>query len=264
MVSPIFLKLGGSLITDKTEAESVRDYVLGRLAEEIVLAKQGDQNLRLVLGHGSGSFGHVPAAKYNTRAGVFSSEDWVGFTHVSDAALRLNRLVVGALVAAGLPAISISPSASAICEDGHLHTINTTSITTALDHGLIPVIHGDVAFDTVRGGTIVSTEEVMACLAPKLRPQWLLLAGETEGVYDQHKKTIPHISYDSLPEIRAALGGSRGTDVTGGMATKVEAMLALTQAEEGLRVRVFSGLVAGLVQELLLRPETAVGTCLTA
>ena len=35
---------------------------------------------------------------------------------------------------------------------------------------------GDVAFDALRGGTIVFTEEAMAALAGALRPSWLLLA----------------------------------------------------------------------------------------
>jgi len=262
---PIFLKLGGSLITDKTKPETIREDVLHRVAQEIATAKRGNPQLRLVLGHGSGSFGHVAAAQYGTRQGVQSGADWYGFTAVSDAALRLNRAVTNALFQAGISAISLSPSASAVCTNGRLHTLNTHTMQQALAHDLVPVIHGDVAFDTAIGSTIVSTEEVMVCLAPTLKPNWLLLAGETDGVYDLQKQTIPHISQQNLPEIQRALGGSRGTDVTGGMASKVASMLALTQAQEGLRVRVFSGLQSGNVQQLLQNQSTAkqaIGTVL--
>ena len=145
---PIFLKLGGSLITDKTKAETIRHDVLQRVVQEIATAKQQNPSLKLVLGHGSGSFGHVAAAKYGTRQGVDGPENWYGFTDVSDAALRLNRAVTNALFQAGVPAISLSPSASAVCANGRLHTLSTQTIETALDNGLVPVIHGDVAFDT--------------------------------------------------------------------------------------------------------------------
>lgn len=248
---PIFLKLGGSLITDKTKPETIREDVLHRVAQEIATAKKQNPSLRLVLGHGSGSFGHVAGAKYGTRQGVKSPWDWYGFTAVSDAALRLNRAVTSALFQAGIPAISVSPSASAVCTNGRLHTLDTSSIQRALAHSLVPVIHGDVAFDTEIGGTIVSTEEVMVCLAPTLQPEWLLLAGETDGVYDLQKQTIPHIDEQNLPAVQKALGGSRGTDVTGGMASKVASMLNLTKAQDRLKVRVFSGLQEGNIQTLL-------------
>src|SRR5690606_3643969 len=103
MTKLIFLKLGGSLITDKTAEEQLRPDVLARLAEEIATARAVQPDLRLVVGHGSGSFGHVAAARYDTRAGVRGPEAWAGFAEVSASAARLNRLVGDALLAASVP-----------------------------------------------------------------------------------------------------------------------------------------------------------------
>ena len=258
----IFLKLGGSLITDKTGVEAVRAEVLARLAQEINDARQANPNLQLVLGHGSGSFGHVVAAKYGTRRGVAGSAAWRGFAEVSASAMRLNALVKEALLAAGVPAITLSPSASVGCENGRIAHIAAAPIAAALAAGLVPIVHGDVAFDSQIGGTIVSTEEVMMALAPTLRPAWLLLAGETAGVYDQQGATIPLITPHNLADIEAALGGSRGTDVTGGMASKVRGMLALAAQQPQMAIRIFSGLEAGVLEQVLAEPETAVGTLL--
>ncbi len=263
-MSLIFLKLGGSLITDKTGVEAARPAVLARLAGEIQQARQANPGLRLLLGHGSGSFGHVAGAKYGTRQGVHTPQGWRGFAEVSAAALRLNRLVTEALLAAGIPAVSLPPRASVMCADGRITSMATPPIQAALAAGLLPVIHGDVAFDTMRGGTIVSTEELLAALAPKLRPAWLLLAGETEGVLDLAGEVIPRITPESLPQVEAALGGSRGTDVTGGMAAKVRDMLALVTEQPALRIRIFSGLRPGALRRLLAAPDTAVGTELSA
>jgi isopentenyl phosphate kinase len=260
MENVLFLKLGGSLITDKKGVEAVREDVLNRLAAEIRQAREAAPDMLLLLGHGSGSFGHVAGAKHGTRQGVQSPEQWLGFTEVSAAALRLNRLVVEALLAAGIPTMSFAPSASVQCENGRITDIAVAPIQAALAAGLLPVTHGDVAFDRVKGGTIVSTEEVMMALAAALRPSWLLLAGETEGVYDQAGQIIPHISQQTLPEIEDALRGSRGTDVTGGMASKVRAMLALVNDQPQLTIRIFSGLKATEVTKVLLNPDTNSGT----
>lgn len=259
----LFLKLGGSLLTDKTGVEALRQDVLARVAEDIASARAADASLRLVLGHGSGSFGHVAAAQYGTRNGAATPEQWRGFAIVSDAAARLNRAVVAALLAAGVPAVSFPPSAAVRCRDGQIVSQTLAApVTAALAAGLIPVIYGDVAFDETRGGTIVSTEEVMMSLATDLSPAWLLLAGETAGVYDAAGDVIPAITPETLAAVLPALGGSRGTDVTGGMAAKVVQMLDLTAAQPGLRVRIFSGLEAGALAAVLGRPDYTVGTVL--
>ena len=253
----IFLKLGGSLLTDKTGREALRPQVLQRVAAEIAAARQEQPQLNLILGHGSGSFGHVAAGQHGTRDGVHTPAQWHGFAAVSDAAARLNRQVCAALLAAGVPAVSLSPSASAVCKDGALVTLATRPVQLALKAGLVPLVYGDVAFDTVRGGTIISTEDVLSFLAGIFRPEWLLLAGNTDGVYDQQGQVIPHLTAENLPHYAAALGGSGGTDVTGGMVGKVQAMLDLAGRHPGLQMRIFSGLVPGNIQALLTRPESS-------
>ena len=260
MADVIFLKLGGSLITDKTGVEAVREANLARLANEIREAREKNPAIKLLLGHGSGSFGHVAGAKHDTRQGVQTTEQWRGFAEVSSAASRLNKVVIAALMKAGVPAVSLQPSASAVCADGLIETLATQPVTMALQAGLVPVIFGDVAFDTVRGGTIISTEEVMMFLANELRPTWLLLAGETPGVLDQNGEVVPQITEESLSEILEALGGSRGTDVTGGMLSKVQAMLDLVANHPQIKIRIFTGLEAGQVKKTLLSPSESSGT----
>jgi isopentenyl phosphate kinase len=259
----IFLKLGGSLLTDKTAVEVVRVDVLRRLAAEIAGALQESSDEAIVLGHGSGSFGHVAAARYGTRAGVTSPAQWYGYAAVADAAARLNRQVVAALLAANVPAVALAPSAMALVENGVLRGWPGEVLMRACDAGLVPVVYGDVAFDTVRGGTIVSTEEVFDYLATALGPRVLLLAGEVSGVLDASGAVVPRITPGSYETVAASLGASRGTDVTGGMVTKVEQMLALVQRVPALTVRIFSGLEPGLLGAAL-RDATDAGTVISA
>jgi isopentenyl phosphate kinase len=239
----LFLKLGGSLITDKTREKSVRGDVLARLADEIASAIP-TLPAPLLLGHGSGSFGHAAAKRHNTRAGVSTPEQWRGFAEVSVAAQQLNRIVADALHAAGVPVFSVAPSSSVRCEDGRIAHIDIAPLARALEHGVVPLVMGDVAFDTARGGTIISTEEIFGYLAQHFPVRRVLLAGETDGVYASmdDQRVLEHITPHDWDAISGGLGGSRGADVTGGMAAKVRDMLALAQAHPALSIHIFSGL----------------------
>lgn len=267
----VFLKLGGSLLTDKTRPQALRGHVLARLAAEIAAALRDRPDLRLVIGHGSGSFGHVAASRYGTRTGVHTPEQWRGYAEVARVAAELNRLVVNALAEAGVPALRLQPSASALCHDGELRTLDERPLVAALRHGLAPVVHGDVALDDVRGGTIISTEEIFRWLAPRLNPRRVVLVGEVVGVLTADPASgvrgelVAEITPATLPDLAQALGGSRGVDVTGGMVAKVAEMLALAQATPSLAaVQVISGWAPGLVRAVLADPTHRAGTRITA
>ena len=271
VAGPVFAKLGGSLITDKRRAEATRPEVIERLAQEIAEARRIKPDLRLVVGHGSGSFGHVYGQRYGTRNGVHTTAQWYGYAVTADAAARLNRIVVGALLAAGLPAWSIQPGASLRCVDGRVVDGPLDAVATALARGLTPVVYGDVALDDVRGGTIASTEEIFTWLAGPLRPQRLVLAGEVDGVYTADPlqrpdaQRIPVISQATLADVTRSLGASHGVDVTGGMAAKVQQALEMARHVPSLAsVVICSGLIVGNLLAALTEDEVSVGTRLQA
>lgn len=239
-----FLKLGGSLITDKRTPRTPRREVIARLTTEIESARAANPGLKLLLGHGSGSFGHVPAKKHGTRQGVVSSEQWQGFAEVWYEAATLNRIVMETLHAAGLPAISFPASAGVTAKDGKVAVWNLAPLTTALENDLLPVVFGDVVFDTARGGTILSTEDIFTHLARQLQPKRILLAGLDEGVWADFPactQLISEITPENWEAVAASLGGSAATDVTGGMQSKVRAMLDLAVEIPGLEISIFSG-----------------------
>ena len=258
-----FLKLGGSLITDKASPQTPRPDVIARLADEIAQAQQARPDAQLLLGHGSGSFGHVEAKRHGTRAGVRSLDEWRGFAAVSVAAARLNRIVSDALQEFGVTAITFQPSASARCRDGVIETLAIDPIVGALERRLAPLVYGDVAFDDVRGGTIISTEDIFRFLAQRLRPARVLLAGLEAGVYSDWpagRTVIPRITPDNAPRYLAALGGASATDVTGGMASKVGEMLALAGEIPGLQLQIFSGEIPSRVFAALTTSQPEFGT----
>jgi isopentenyl phosphate kinase len=260
--STVFLKLGGSLITDKHQPYTARHGVIGRLADETRQALDQNPHLRLLIGHGSGSFGHWAAKPYGTREGVHSPAQWRGYAQVSASASRLNRIVTDAFLGANVPVLSIQPSASAQCHAYSLQSLSTEPIRGALAQRLVPLLYGDVAFDDVHGGTIISTEDIFVFLAEDqdLRPSRILLLGEMPGVLDAAGDLVPRITPDTLPAFQSVLNGSSGVDVTGGMADKVTRMVELVRAFPDIKVHLFSGTAPGTLARVLANSMVDVGT----
>jgi isopentenyl phosphate kinase len=249
-----FLKLGGSLITDKNRPHTAHRQILARLAREISLARQQDPALSLLIGHGSGSFGHVAGKKYNTRLGVSTPQQWLGFAEVWRQARDLNEIVLEALDQAGLPVIAFPPSALVTARDGQVATWDIAPLAAALHAGFIPIINGDVIFDTIRGGTILSTEELFVHLLSYLHPSRILLAGLEDGVwldFPKREKLISAITPASFHQMTSSIKGSAAVDVTGGMYEKVLNMLSLLKMDPDLKILIFSALKSQTLYQAL-------------
>jgi isopentenyl phosphate kinase len=262
-----FVKFGGSAITDKTGQEAPDLATIRQLAAELRQAHTANAQQPLILGHGSGSFGHPYAARYGIHRGIAAGGDWMGFALTAAAALRLNRIVVDELLAAGVPALSLQPSATLRSTGGKLTTWDTTTIGRALAQGLVPVVHGDVSFDDSQGTAIISTEQLLVFLAEhtrELRPNRIIMVGET-GVYTADPRTtpnaqrIPRIDRHNIDEVLRGAGASHGADVTGGMRSKVELLWRLAEAQPGLSAQLI-GAAPGLFRRALLGQADGEGT----
>jgi isopentenyl phosphate kinase len=240
----IFLKLGGSLITNKDIPFSARKDTLRRLGSEILKAIDANPELKLLIGHGSGSFGHSIAAQFGTRSGIRSPEDWLGFQKVWWAAHQLNQIVIREFLDLGLPIISLPASASLVSMNKKVDQWNIQPIISSLKNHLLPIVFGDVVIDKKLGATIFSTEELFSFLANELHPKRILLAGKERGVfldYPRNQDLISIITPDTYPSISNKINASAFTDVTGGMTSKVRSMLDLIILDENLSVDIFSG-----------------------
>ncbi len=257
----LYLKLGGSLITDKLRACTPRLEGIRRCAQEIAEARRARPDLKLLLAHGSGSFGHHAAVQSG-----FGSEGVRGYAETGAAAARLNRIVAEVCMEEGLPVVSMPPSASALCDDGTLIELATRPIEIALEHDLIPLLFGDVAFDLTRGVTIASTEILFVYLAARLKPDRIVLAGQVNGVFsadplrEPQAERIPRITPSHFASVQAQLGSSHGVDVTGGMLTKVQLMVQLVREIPSIRAQIVSAETSGLLARALTGEDRDLGT----
>ena len=264
-----FIKLGGSLITDKNTPLTPRPLVIQRLAQELANVYRSGPHKPWIIGHGSGSYGHVVGKRYRIRTGVENREGWQGFVETGYIAGQLHRIVLAALLHAGLPVVSLPPSALVTCHQGAIIDVHLQPIRATLSHGLIPLTFGDVAFDKILGGVIVSTEEVFSALADSFPPSRFTLVGIVDGVFDadpfqnRQAQRIPHLRLDELSTLSTALGGSHGVDVTGGMAAKIQEMAALLHRHPHMKVHLISGEIPGRLEAHLNNPDAPLGTTLS-
>ncbi|MEM3736931.1 MAG: isopentenyl phosphate kinase [Candidatus Bathyarchaeia archaeon] len=259
----ILLKLGGSLITDKTKPFTARLDVMKRLAEEIHYAR-GNSSIKLIVSHGGGSFPHTPAREYQLHKGVIGSRSYRGVAEVQDAAARLNRMVVRALIDAGENALSINPSNCCVAESGLIQYMYLEPIRRSLHYNMIPVPYGDIGFDSARNFSIISTEEILSYITRKFsdegefKPKKIIMCGVVDGVYagdpsSASAKIIPEITPRNIDEIEKYLAGSSGIDVTGGMALKVKKLLQI--AKIGVTSEIINAANPGMLKRALLGEE---------
>ncbi len=219
------LKIGGALITDKSKDafEVPRMDVIRDISEQI----DGE----VVLVHGVGSFGHPHVRKYGLSA--------EGVVRTHHACLRLNSLVCEALIDAGKRPIPLHPLEFFTNPDYDL-------IASLIDDGFIPVMHGDVVYESGRF-RVMSGDEVVRLLAENLLPEAVGFASDTAVVAGG--KVVDVIDAgnvgDVIREVEAPAGKE---DVTGGMRGKLEEALRIARICD---VYVFSGLEINAIRRFL-------------
>lgn len=241
------LKLGGSVITVKDKPMTPRPEAIRRLAGEIAEA-----DVKLILIHGGGSYGHPVASRYGIAGGYRSEIQLRGFAETHQAMVKLNTLIVEALVEAGVPAIGVPPSSFIITTDGRITKLELQVLREMLKMGLTPVLYGDAVLDTRRGFTILSGDQLASRLAVELGAERLIYGVDIDGVYTKDPKRgkaelLERVTPSTLKELETA--SPTAVDVTGGMRAKVEE--ALRAAEMGVEVVILNAMREGVILKAL-------------
>lgn len=220
------LKIGGSVITDKSVPYKAKKDTLRKIAQALVLIKSP-----MIISHGVGSFAHTSAAKYGGKNGYTSR---LGIAKVARDAQEINRIVMDIFLEVGLPAISFSPRSFLLTEKGSVEKSLFDPLLEALKQGLIPVIHGDVIWDTVQKTTIYSGETSLHLFTQYLRRHEyevskIIQLCNVDGVLDEKNNVIPEITKQSWDKMKVYLQEMKVADVTGGMGHKIEEALQMTK-----------------------------------
>lgn len=229
------LKIGGSILTDKSQELKARPDVILRLAMEISERPEG-----LVLVHGAGSFGHIPAKRWGLPLS-FSRE---GLRETHSSVCRLTDMILDALAKAGVESLPVHPLSCLLLRDGRIDRFFQDGIREMLKDGIVPVLHGDVAMDSNRGAGIVSGDQLVAYLAVSMMPEVVALGSDVDGVLVSGRP-LSSLIREELSLFGKEIGASAGVDVTGGMRGKLEELLDL--ADRGIESVIFNAGTPGNV-----------------
>lgn len=250
----ILIKIGGGVITDKSVHYGLREDVLVRLAEEISEAHGELKDTKMIIGNGAGSFAHFSAHKYRTTEGFVGENSRIGMGWVRHDAVKLNQIVFEQLLTAKVPVFSFSPSSLMSVKDGKTQRVFMDSVVDAINKGIIPLVHGDVVVDAIKGCDVYSTEKVFDELAKYFAKDYQVIVihvSSEEGVYKKGQASVfTEINKGNFEEVKEHLGGSNGVDVSGGMLHKVKECLELTKL--GITSQIVSGMVPERVRDAII------------
>jgi isopentenyl phosphate kinase len=168
-------------------------------------------------------------------------------THVS--VKTLNSMVVDSLNRAGAHALPVHPLSSCLLENGKLVELQLSHVKLMLERGIIPVIHGDVVMDRIKGAAILSGDRIIPYIALALNASKIGAGSDVDGVMDEKGAVIKKITPLSFADMKKNIRGSTSTDVTGGMLGKVSELLEL--AGKGISSRIFNASRKGEVSRFL-------------
>ena|SRR2546425_1987551 len=257
MQAPVVVKLGGSAITDKSKTSTARLEVIHDAIKEVV-----SYSGPVVLLHGGGSFAHPFVSKAALRNGFRQKSQLVSVSEIELNLDQLTRIIGVGLLLRHRPFVPLSPMSFMTLRRGHVGRSFLAPVTAALRLGLIPLIHGDVTFDEVRGCGIVSADRIASLLGEKIGTSKILFGCDVDGLYDGNPKSsskaelIVEVNRGNYVQVLKGLKPTSG-DVTGGMRGK--ALEALRLAKHGCESYIFNLTESGNLGRLL-RGSSSIGT----
>ncbi len=250
----ILVKLGGSVITDKSQYQMLHHDVLVRLCEEIY-----DSGEDVIIVHGAGSFGHIMAHDHRIAEGYKYESQIKALVTVSRDVRQLNLEVLDAMISAGISPVSLPPSACVVMRDREIVEIDFDRIRSYLKLGISPVMFGDVALDESQGFSICSGDQIMEALARELLPKRVIFVSDIDGIMDRDPSDpgaalIGCVRPSDLEHMKFH---AHVKDVTGGIKKKLAAMIGMIGPDRTCMI--INGNVPGRLKAAL-RGDEALGT----
>ena len=247
---PAILKLGGSAITDKSKKCTPNLPVIQSALDQIA-EFQGP----LVLLHGGGSYAHPFVTQVGLQKGYKGSFQ---LRFISETELfldQLTRIIGTGLLLRKRPFVPVRPMSFITLREGEISHSFLEPVERALKLGLVPLIHGDIAFDRTRGCGVVSADKLASFLGKHLKASRVLFGCDVDGVYSQDPKSsaraelLKQVTERDYRSVLRALGRHSGRDATGGMFSKVVAAVEL--ARNGVECFIFNITEGQLLGEAL-------------
>jgi len=242
----ILLKLGGSLLTDKNKPKSIREDIVKSAIQQII-----DANVKLILIHGGGSFGHPLAKQYAISKGIDVSikNQILGLTKTHHAMNEFNSFIVNSFLEKNYPVLPIQPSSIFIRDSNDIYIHSIDIIETSLNLNILPILYGDIILDTQGSFSILSGDQIIFKLCEcieKFQILKVIFAMETDGIYiidkekDNNKPILATNLYSNQLEFLHLANLEQKIDVTGGIEGKINSIKKI--CDQNIPVQLINGL----------------------
>jgi len=256
------LKLGGSLLTDKTKPYTLRTNVLASVAREISECMESSLIQSLVLLHGVGSYGHPPVLEYKLHKGFQSKDQLLPLSKTQYTVNEFRLIIVKQLQAAGIPVNLMHPSSAVTSEKMKMTRYFLEPLKGYLSIGMVPLLGGDIIYDTTMGFSVGSADQLAAIIAHEFETKRLIFATDVAGIYEGDPKADPHavlleeINLNETDQILSRMGKSQMVDASGGMKQKLRTLsICRDKIKRGLEVGIISMMEHGNLKAFLNREE---------
>jgi len=224
----IVVKLGGSLITRKDKPLTPNLFAIRAVSKGVqqALRRDTENQIRLFLVHGGGSFGHYYPKMYHLSSSECANGNSEGVAKTAAAMQEIHSIILKEFVKNGVYCKTADVSEILNFKGNSMSEDGKQTILDYFDEGLTPMSFGNVRV-TSKGTTIVSGDTVCLALARSLPVNRVIFAMDIDGIYKnpQLKGRI----YRSLKQSDTIISKSRRFDVTGGIERKMECAFEISE-----------------------------------
>ena len=240
MDSVTIVKIGGSLISHKNAYCSPNIPAIQSFIRTISQNQSILKN-KLILVLGGGSYGNGVPIRYNLQN---SSHSWQDIDLAMMTVKMFEWMTKISMICRDhdLPCYPFQTSSYLVSEKGKPLRFFVEPIIRVLSMGLIPVLSGDLVFDSLEDFVIFSSDGIPELFIEKINVKRIVMLTNVPGVLSYSSNlplTIPSITKETYKIILEEVGASEQQDVTGGMKNKVKALLRL--AERGIESVICDG-----------------------
>lgn len=252
------LKLGGALITDKSNPYTPRPTILDSASREIKECMDEGLIQSLVLIQGVGSYGHPPVLEHQLYKGYLGTDQRLPLSWTQAKVDELRTMVVSSLYNAEIPVCLMHPSSMMVAEKMKINQYFLEPLQRFSSLGMVPLIGGDLLTDSVMGWSVGSGDAITLLIARELGAKSVIFASDVPGIYDTDPKLNPdanlidEVNLNKLEEVLERMGVSSVEDASGAMKGKISAIeSAKDLIEKGLEISIISMMESGHLMALL-------------
>ena len=253
----IVLKLGGSLLTDKSTPYKLREEIIKAVAVEIKECIDLGLIKNLVIVHGVGSFGHPPVLKYNLHKGFRNKDQLISMSKTQQIVNELRKAIAIIFTEEGVP-INLMHDSSMVVGSKMVITDHAfTSLKGFLSLSMVPLIGEDMMYDTKMGFSVCGGDQLAVLISRELNTKQLIFATDVDGVYKNDPKKSPEallLKEININEIELFIQkmDESSKDATGKMRGKLLSLISVKDhIKKGLEVSIFSMIKKGNLKKYL-------------